>query len=74
MAPFSDLQYSSMTSLLENTTIFFSNETQTNLTSNTTISLGDENEHFIGLILTGLLSVVLGLMILVTVIGEYLLL
>lgn len=72
---FPDLQYSSMASLMlednNNTAIFFSNETQVNLTSNATISSADDTDHFIGLILTGLLSVVLGLMILITVIGEW---
>lgn len=54
----------------DNNSLPFINETQ-NFTSNETIQIGDGNDHLIGLILTGLLSVVLGLMILVTVIGEY---
>lgn len=59
-----------MSFLEDNSSFLFINETQ-NTTSNVTIPLGDGNDHFIGLILTGLLSVVLGLMILVTVIGKY---
>lgn len=60
-----------MLSFLEdNSSLPFINDTQ-NSTSNVTVALEDGNDQLIRLIFTGLLSVLLGLMILVTVIGEY---
>lgn len=53
-----------------NDTLLLVNDTRANLTANATADATDPDGHLVGLILTGLLSVVLGLMILVTVIGN----